>query len=165
MPDTPYTFSHSEYSEAGLLEEARKLEEEGADPNDAMVIAAATMDGAGDNPKGTVESMQTCRTLFGEAVKGLTTSDIPRGRQDEFAESEGERHTNAEENKDLGALWLTLSNISVEGMVVANKITELVTENQKELDRFWNDIHVCVDRDFTDQEIIETLSKILEKNQ
>ncbi len=162
MLDTQLEFAHTKVAEQALKTEARQLiEERGVSENDAMVIAAATMDGAGEGE--TVESMQTCRNLFGEPVKGLTTDDIPERRQDEYAATEAERHASAEENKDLGALWLTLSNISSEGMSVANEIMELVTEDEKQLDRFWSDIRLCVDRNFSDDEIVQTLSKILAK--
>lgn len=73
---------------------------------EAIRIACATMDGAGEREGATVESMQTCRDLLGESVPGLTTEDGVEGRKDKFAQTKDTRAEKAEEGKDTAESWL-----------------------------------------------------------
>ena len=154
-----YDFAHTELAEQALRNEARILvEEEGLSEDDAMRVAAATMDGAGDHVGQTVESIQTCMDLFGKPVKGLSTSDIPNRRGDEYAASEAKRHEAADKKMDSGALWIKLSSIDG-GRTVANKIAEIVDQKPDELIRFWHLIRACVEKKFSDPEIIKLLEE------
>jgi hypothetical protein len=90
----------------GLVDEKNALIEEGVSETDALRMAATTMDGAGDNRRGTVESLQTCYDLGGKEVKGLTGKDIPEERHDEYAENEEARHSAADAGEDEAAKWL-----------------------------------------------------------
>ena len=100
-------FAPTDIACRGLNAEAERLQkEEDLSPDEAMRVAASTMAGAGDNPQGTVESMQTCFDLEGKPVKGLTGDDNPIERKDEFAKNEEERHQAAEEGVDEAEQWL-----------------------------------------------------------
>ncbi len=99
-------FAQTNIGGKGLKDEAEALIDEGMSETDALRTAATTMDGAGDNPDGTVESVQTCFDLQGNPVEGLTSDDIPRERTDEFSKSEAERHYAADEGKDEAEEWL-----------------------------------------------------------
>lgn len=99
-------FAQTNIGGKGLKDEAEALIDEGMSETDALRTAATTMDGAGDNPNGTVESMQTCFDLEGMPVKGLTSDDIPRDRKDEFAKNEEDRHAAADAGKDEAEEWL-----------------------------------------------------------
>ena len=99
-------FAPTGIAHQGLNDEAQSLQEEGMSADDAMRVAASTMDGAGNNSQGTVESMQTCYDLQGKLVKGLTGDDRPRERRDEFAKNEEQRHEAAETGVDEAEQWL-----------------------------------------------------------
>ncbi|KKT48249.1 MAG: hypothetical protein UW41_C0036G0007 [Candidatus Collierbacteria bacterium GW2011_GWC2_44_18] len=160
--DKPVTeFTHSVKAEKGLRDEAARLvREDGLSENDALLAAAMTMDGAGEGE--TVESMQTCRNLFKEAVPGLTTDDIPFARNDEFARSQSKRHKQAERGVDLASIWLTLSRIPEGGLEVANKIAETVDSDGKTLKRFQKIIFVlAVKERWSDAEVVKFLKKLI----
>lgn len=100
-------FAPTDIAYQGLRSEAERLQrEEGLSPDEAMRVAASTMAGAGDNPQGTVESMQTCFDLEGKPVKGLTSDDIPVGRTDKFAKNIERRYRAAEIGVDEAERWL-----------------------------------------------------------
>jgi hypothetical protein len=100
-------FAPSKIAGVGLRDEVKKLmKEDGLSESEALRVAASTMSGAGDNPSGTVESVQTCTDLEGRAVPGLTGDDIPAKRNDSFAKTEAERHDLADKGKDEAAEWL-----------------------------------------------------------
>lgn len=100
-------FSITKIASEGLKREAERLiKEEGLSETDALRSAASTMDGAGDNPDGTVESVQTCTDLEGNPVAGLTSDDNPTERTDSFAASEEKRQEMADRGKDEAAEWL-----------------------------------------------------------
>lgn len=75
-------------------------------PEDAIRMAAATLDGAGDREGATVESIQTCRDLGGQEVRGLTTNDTVKGREDKFARDETDRARAADLGVDDAEAWL-----------------------------------------------------------
>jgi hypothetical protein len=99
-------FAPTDIASKGLNDESKALMDEGMSETDALRSAATTMDGAGDNPHGTVESMQTCLDLEGNPVNGLTSNDVPMKRNDEFADNEEKRHEAADAGKDEAAEWL-----------------------------------------------------------
>ena len=100
-------FSPTRIAGEGLHNEVKKLmKEEGLSEADALRVAASTMDGAGDNPRGTVDSVQTCRDIGGKPIKGLTGSDGPSERTDFFSETEEKRHEMADKGRDAAAKWL-----------------------------------------------------------
>jgi hypothetical protein len=157
MDESHLEFAHTDLAEQALRDEAKKLQdEEGLSADDAMRVAAATMDGAGDHEGKTVESMQTCMDLFGKPVKGLSGDDIPEERSDKYAVSEVKRHEAADRNMDLTALWLKLSAIDG-GKPVADKIVELVDSKQEKLSRFWHLVRACVEKGYYDDEVVGIL--------
>jgi hypothetical protein len=99
-------FAPTDIACKGINDEVKELIDEGMSETDAIRQAASTMDGAGDNPQGTVESVQTCFTLDRKPVKGLTGSDSPSERKDEFASTQRARQKSAEKGKDEAAEWL-----------------------------------------------------------
>lgn len=162
---TGYAYSHTELGQDAILKEAKRLEaEDGLSPDDAIRVAAATMDGAGDHEGETVESMQTCMDLFGKPVKGLSTSDIPVSRKDKYAATEARRHEAADRNVDPAAMWLKLSGIPG-GRPVADKIIELISSGQEKASRYWNIIKACAEKNLTDSEIINILSETVNPKQ
>ena len=98
--------SYSSLTRKAILKEAERLLKEGvvSDWSEALRIAAATLDGTGEDV--TVEGIQTCRDIGGKPVSGLTTNDSPRKRTDEFSKSVEERAKKAEKGKDLAEEWL-----------------------------------------------------------
>lgn len=100
-------FAPTKIAGEGLRDEVEKLmKEDGLSEAEALRVAASTMRGAGDNPRGTVESVQTCTDIGGRTVCGVTGDDIPEQRQDPFAKTEAERHDLADRGKDEAAEWL-----------------------------------------------------------
>lgn len=99
-------FAHTDVARKGISDEVKKLMEEGVSESDAVRMAASTLDGAGDNPEGTVESVQTCLDIEGRSVVGLTGDDVPIGRKDEYGKNEEQRHAAAESGVDEAEAWL-----------------------------------------------------------
>ena len=75
-------------------------------PEEAVRIACATLDGAGDHEGWTVESMQTCTDLEGRPVREMSTNDCVDGREDEFSDNELLRHEVADMGGDVAERWL-----------------------------------------------------------
>ena len=100
-------FAPTKFAAEGLKQEAEKLmKEEGLSQEEALRVAASTMSGAGDNPSGTVESVQTCTDIGGRSVVGVTGDDIPEARLDPYAKTEQIRHQKARQGVDDAAEWL-----------------------------------------------------------
>jgi len=100
-------FAPTKIAHEGIQDEVKRLmKDEGMSESDALRVAASTMSGAGDNPAGTVESVQTCTDLEGRSVPGLTGDDVPSKRTDPYAETEGIRHKKAEAGQDEADEWL-----------------------------------------------------------
>gem|GEM_PF-6032055 len=100
-------FAPTKIAAEGLRDEVNRLmKEDGLSQSDALRVAASTMSGAGDNPRGTVESVQTCTDIGGKTVCGVTGDDIPEERQDPYAATEEQRHDLADKGKDEAAEWL-----------------------------------------------------------
>ena len=155
--------AHSENARKGIFDEAKRLEEEGMSPVDAMRVAAATMDGAGEGA--TVESMQTCRDLFGEVVPGLTTDDSNEPRSDRYSRTEAKRHSRADSGTDLTALWLKLAEVKTdtpgEGKEIANKMLERVMTRIDKPSRYLRVIRECVQKDLSGETALGILKDMV----
>jgi len=99
-------FAPTKYASEGLKNEVKRLVDEGLTEAEALRVAASTMSGAGNNPGGTVESVQTCMDIGGKCVPGLTGDDSPVERTDPFAATEVKRHEDANKGIDEAAQWL-----------------------------------------------------------
>ena len=100
-------FAPTEISRKGLENEIKRLmREEGLTESEAMRVAASTIDGAGDNPLGTVESVQTCMDITGRPVRGVTGRDSATERTDTFSRTAEKRRTEAEAGIDEAEEWL-----------------------------------------------------------
>lgn len=75
-------------------------------PEEAVIIACATLDGAGDHKGWTVESVQTCTDLEGRPVAGMSTNDCTDIREDEFSDNELLRQEMADLGGDEAEKWL-----------------------------------------------------------
>lgn len=99
-------FAHNDAASRTLIRIAEQFASEfGISFEEALVIAAATMDGVSED-EFTVQGVITCRDLKGGFVPGLTTRDTVEDRIDGFAKSETLRRLAAENGEDAAAKWL-----------------------------------------------------------
>lgn len=101
-----FTFGYdANTARAGDQYAQQLMDEEGYSWNDASYIAAVEIDGASDEGL-TVESIQTCKDLFGESIRGVSGDDSVKKRQDPFLRSEKRRDFLASIGVDEGGDFL-----------------------------------------------------------
>lgn len=107
--------AHTEFAAKAIRRCAAKLFDDGtaSTPDEAIRIACATMDGAGDRKGMTVESIQTCMNLEGRPVPGLSTDDGLAERLDGYAGTVADRRERANNGTDAASLWMLLAEAGV----------------------------------------------------